>query len=168
MAKCIVDALKVIEVDVKHGNAVIDRALCSGLQVGAERQAVGETCEIVMMSHVTDAGLRALVLGHVDNGDKPRGPSTVFERARIGRDVDRSAIRLDMLPIAFPQYAAFLLVFLGPSVFRQFDVADAHRQEAIAVIAVQPDCRIVDREDLERFAVMHPHRHWIAVEQQSE
>ena len=173
MTEGIVDVLEQIEIDAEHGDAFVDQtgALEIVPQTFLEHHTVGEIRQSIMVRHVGDTGFRLAPLGNVDG--RYQKTVTPLERHATTecQHLDLAAVGLQMPPVAAGvvnvadagQRAGMFFPFVpGPEVM-QF-----HGKERGAVIAIVTEGRVVHVAESPGLDIEHPHRHRIAVEQQTE
>ncbi len=121
------------------------------------------------MRHVGDSGFGLAALRDIDDCHQKALAIAEFDAASIRQHLDFAAVRLDVAPVAAGVIDVVepleRLGMRDPFILRP-NILQRHRRKSRTVVAVVTNRRIVDAEKFRRFAVEHPHRHRIVVEQQ--
>jgi hypothetical protein len=134
----------------------------------AQRIAVRQSGQPVMMGHEGEPRLRPLSLGDVHQRHQHRGLVAIRQLARIDRQIDQRAVGLDVLPGSRGPLVAGLIAGPGQLGFERLEMTDRQHLKVGPGIAVVPDRRVVDTENALTVQRADDHRHRIAVEQQPE
>ena len=170
MTQRVVDGLKVVEVEKQDRNLV---AAATGVRQQfieplAQQDAVGQPGQAVMLRHKGKAGLGALALRDVHQGQQDRRAAFECQVTRIDRHIDQRAVRLDMLPCSRGAFFGALVAAPRRRLIECLHVGDFQLLEVVPRIAIVGDCGVVHAENTFVILRADDHRHRITVEQQPE
>ena len=173
MAESVVDALEVIEIEAMHGEALAVPAHPPQqfIQPLIEQDAVWQIGQRIVMRHIGDTRFGLLALGDVDDRNQYRMRFAKRNAARIGQDFDLAAVGLDVTPgpvglVGVADRSRDLAMDI-PFVARP-QIEERHAVQLRAAIAVMDKRRVIDADDAQIGRIVEPHRHRIAVEQQTK
>src|SRR2546426_1061069 len=111
--------------------------------------------------------LRAQPLGNVVDEDQARGAAAPAHQVADAFDIDRLAAPFHMAEHAAVYRPGFAAQELAErvAILGTADVLHRHREEFLARVAVQADCRLVSREKTQGLGVEYPPRQRAALEQ---
>ena len=173
MTERVVDVFEKIEVDAENPDTVAGRLIL--FQSQGESLLISDPVwqirQTVVVRHMDDSGFGFLLLRNIDNRDKLSVMSIECDAAPECQHLNLAAISLQMPPVPggmidiadIAQSAGVNVPLVaGP------DVAQFHTEKLVAAKSIMLNGGIIHAEKIHCSSIENPHRHRIAVEQQSE
>ena len=170
MAQRVVDRLEIVEPEHQHRDLLraAPRVQQDLVHVLAQKVAVRQARQAVVLRHEGKPRLGALALGDVHQRQQHRGLVVIDQMARIDCQIDQRTVGPHVLPGARRQFVAGMVAGPGGFGLESLDTADCQLLELRAGVAVMLDRGIVDAKDALVVQCADDHGHGIAVEQQPE
>ena len=170
VTEAVIDRLEIVDAEEMHRDLAVAAPGVRQhvIEPLAQRIAVRQPGEAVVLRHEGEPHLGALALGDIHQRQQHRRLAVIGQLARIDRKIDQRAVGADVFPGARGALIGARIAVPGPIGLEGLQVAEGQRAELGRRIAVMLDRGIIDADDAFAVDRADDHRHGVAVEQKPE